>query len=51
MNKIKKSLLSFFLTGCSMFVFGQEFEVISMELKPSDQSAQIHQRNDAKGYS
>ena len=46
---IKKSFLSLLLVGWSMFVFGQEFEVIGMEVKPSDQSAQIHQRNDANG--
>ena len=37
------------LIGWSMFVMGQEFEIVSMEVKPSDQSAQIHQRNDANG--
>ena len=46
---VRKSFLSLLLVGWSMFVFGQEFEVIGMEVKPSDQSAQIHQRNDANG--
>ena len=46
---MKKSLLLFLFMGWSMFVMGQEFEIVSMEVKPSDQSAQIHQRNDANG--
>ena len=46
---IRKSILSLLLAGWSMFVFGQEFEIVSMEEKSSDHSAQIHQRNDANG--